>query len=361
MSTHETTRHVLYGSQAQRDAEQTVANDAAMTEISTKNVSQDNVIAAHATAIYQLSNENFLKDASLNGTALTFTRHNNMTTTVQLPTSVGPAGPAGADGADGADGAQGPPGPTGPAGADGADGADGAQGPPGPTGPAGNDGADGQDGATGATGPTGPTGPTGATGATGNTGPQGPQGNTGSQGPTGNTGPQGPQGNTGSQGPTGATGPQGPQGPQGPAGSNANVNGANITPNHIQTNSDIVCGGDVYAQNDLLCGGGMSITWRISSYDYADWQSDWLTNGGSVQADPPYLHFSIVATYSIRAQALVVLSDDRIKESIRDIGDEEALTQLRRIEPKIYGYKDKYENGNVETIGYILEWCESKK
>ena len=322
MSTHETTRHVLYGSQAQRDAEQTVANDAAMTEISTKNVSQDNVIAAHATAIYQLSNENFLKDASLNGTALTFTRHNNMTTTVQLPTSVGPAGPAGADGADGADGAQGPPGPTGPAG---------------------NDGADGQDGATGATGPTGPTGPTGATGA------------------TGNTGPQGPQGNTGSQGPTGATGPQGPQGPQGPAGSNANVNGANITPNHIQTNSDIVCNGDVFAQNDLLCGGGMSVTWMISSYDYPDWQSDWLTNGGSVQADPPYLHFSITATYAIRAQALVVLSDDRIKESIRDIGDEEALTQLRRIEPKIYGYKDKYENGNVETIGYILEWCESKK
>ena len=63
LSTHHDTRHVLYGSQAQRDAEQTVANDAAMTEISTKNVSQDNVIAAHATAIYQLSNENFLKMA----------------------------------------------------------------------------------------------------------------------------------------------------------------------------------------------------------------------------------------------------------------------------------------------------------
>ena len=31
------------------------------------------------------------------------------------------------------------------------------------------------------------------------------------------------------------------------------------------------------------------------------------------------------------------------------------MTQLRRIEPKIYGYKDKYENGNVETIGYIAQ------
>ena len=57
------TRHVLDNS----------LNEAAAIEgIETKNASQDTVIEAHATAIYELSNENFLKDASLNGTALTF-------------------------------------------------------------------------------------------------------------------------------------------------------------------------------------------------------------------------------------------------------------------------------------------------
>ena len=117
----------------------------------------------------------------------------------------------------------------------------------------------------------------------------------------------------------------------------------------------MICGGDLYAQNDVVVSGGMSILGFHFTNNYTNAQSDWLTNGGSVQADPPNLNFSVTMNHSIKAHALVVTSDDRMKSAIRDIADEEALTQLRQIKPMIYGYKDKYENGNVKTIGYIAQ------
>ena len=83
--------------------------------------------------------------------------------------------------------------------------------------------------------------------------------------------------------------------------------------------------------------------------------ADFLTNGNGVQANPPNLAFGLVMHNSIICNTIVVYSDERIKDNIRDIDDETALEQLRLIQPKIYGFKDKYEKGNLETIGYIAQ------
>ena len=77
--------------------------------------------------------------------------------------------------------------------------------------------------------------------------------------------------------------------------------------------------------------------------------------GGSVQADPGTLSFGLVLQQSIVCDTIVVTSDERIKDNIRDIDDGAALEQLRLIQPKIYGFKDKYEKGNIETIGYVAQ------
>ena len=93
-------------------------------------------------------------------------------------------------------------------------------------------------------------------------------------------------------------------------------------------------------------------------YDFADSFCDQLTNqanGTYVTADPPSLGFGLTVDYSIVCDTVVVFSDERIKENIRDIDDGVALEQLRLIQPKIYGYKDKYKKGNIETIGYIAQ------
>ena len=93
-------------------------------------------------------------------------------------------------------------------------------------------------------------------------------------------------------------------------------------------------------------------------YDFADSFCDELTNqanGTYVTANPPNLGFGLTVDYSIVCDTVVVFSDERIKENIRDIDDGVALEQLRLIQPKIYAYKDKYRKGNIETIGYIAQ------
>ena len=107
--------------------------------------------------------------------------------------------------------------------------------------------------------------------------------------------------------------------------------------------------------NTVFCNQGLHIQSSHMTANFSNSYSDFLTNGGSVQGDPPNLSFSLTALRSIICQTLVVTSDDRIKDNIRDINDENALVQLRSIQPKIYGYKDKYEKGNIETIGFIAQ------
>ena len=144
-------------------------------------------------------------DAELNGTILTVTNRNGVSTSVNV---------------------QGPRGERGP------------------------------QGATGPQGPQGETGPQGATGATGATGPQGPQGETGPQGATGATGATGPQG------PQGETGPQGPQGPQGAASTaDINLSGTVVS---VKNNAGVTSTVDLYDAFSPIIGDINSILDNIN-------------------------------------------------------------------------------------------------
>ena len=112
---------------------------------------------------------------------------------------------------------------------------------------------------------------------------------------------------------------------------------------------------DVLTMKNVWINQGLYIDGTILTYDYPDSFADFLTNGGGVQANPPNLAFGLVMHNSIICDTIVVKSDERIKDNIRDINDETALKQLRLIQPKIYGFKDKYEKGNIETIGYVAQ------
>jgi len=112
---------------------------------------------------------------------------------------------------------------------------------------------------------------------------------------------------------------------------------------------------DVLTMKNVWINQGLYIDGTILTYDYPDSFADFLTNGGGVQANPPNLAFGLVMHNSIICDTIVVKSDERIKDNIRDINDETALKQLRLIQPKIYQYKDKYLKGNLETIGYIAQ------
>ena len=51
-------------------------------------------------------------------------------------------------------------------------------------------------------------------------------------------------------------------------------------------------------------------------------------------------------------------SDARIKRDIEDINDSEALTQLRQLQPKKYGYKNVGQRGTGKVIGFIADEVE---
>jgi len=114
--------------------------------------------------------------------------------------------------------------------------------------------------------------------------------------------------------------------------------------------------GNIQATNSMLCAylyvsqegtfsGGCRIYGTEHTQDYTNAASDWLTNGGSVQADPPNLNFGLYVAEFIRAYGIVVFSDQRIKSNIVDIDDTTALDQIRKLKPKYYEYVDKVKKG----------------
>jgi hypothetical protein len=57
----------------------------------------------------------------------------------------------------------------------------------------------------------------------------------------------------------------------------------------------------------------------------------------------------------MRCSELQVESDRRIKTDIVDIDDISALTLLRKIQPRTYGYVDKVNNGEGRVYGFISQ------
>lgn len=95
-------------------------------------------------------------------------------------------------------------------------------------------------------------------------------------------------------------------------------------------------GQPLHVAGKAYISSGMHVAGAYTTTNYSDSQSDFLTKGNGVQADPPNLNFGIKCDQAIVCSYLVVTSDKRIKENIKDIEDDVALTQLRLLKPKTY-------------------------
>jgi len=249
-------------------------------------------------------------------------------------------------------------------------------------------GATGANGTQGEQGPQGPTGPQGEQGATG---PQGPQGATGPQGEQGVQGATGPQGEQGIQGATGPQGEQGVAGSQGEAGITIfSSDGSTLsTSNKLEITGDIT----VKSANDLIINNSgntqniklymtssgpefyqsanaifkfsktpiyvkQAVKVDVSSSDLFDISNiENLSSGDylKLSSDSSY-NYSLLAAGSIAIGGdLVFTSDERIKNEIEDISDNECLEIIRNLQPKKYHYKDVLRKSNVKTYGFIAQ------
>jgi len=108
--------------------------------------------------------------------------------------------------------------------------------------------------------------------------------------------------------------------------------------------------------NMLRVYGGVQVFGtELAYYNFAQPDNDYFTNGGSIQNDSPTLNFGLYVQYTIRAQGIVVLSDERIKSNVVDINDTTALDQIRLLKPKYYEYKDKVKRGSSSVIRFIAQ------
>ena len=92
-----------------------------------------------------------------------------------------------------------------------------------------------------------------------------------------------------------------------------------------------------------------------ANLNYADYQADYFTNGGSIQADAPNAHYGLDVEYHIRAQGISVTSDERIKCDFMEIDDAFALDKLRQLKPTSYMYKEKVRRGTNRVLGFIAQ------
>jgi hypothetical protein len=74
-----------------------------------------------------------------------------------------------------------------------------------------------------------------------------------------------------------------------------------------------------------------------------------------IQDGTPYGAPVLTVTGNISANGYATTSDSRIKTNIVDIDDNKALSILRQIQPKTYGYIDKRLRGNDNVIGFIAQ------
>ncbi|MDB0053709.1 tail fiber domain-containing protein [bacterium] len=112
--------------------------------------------------------------------------------------------------------------------------------------------------------------------------------------------------------------------------------------------------GTVDIANLLRVYGGSQIRGSETVDNYTNAGSDYLTNGGNVQVDPPSFMFGLYVQYSIRA-AIVAFSDQRIKSNVVDMNDTTSLDQVRQLKPKYYEYVDKVKRGSSSVIGVLAQ------
>ena len=100
---------------------------------------------------------------------------------------------------------------------------------------------------------------------------------------------------------------------------------------------------------------GLRVYGSEAIHDYTDPQADWFQNGGSIQAEAPITTYSCYFQYSIRAWAIAVFSDMRIKCDFTEIDDTFALEKLRQLKPTSYRYIDKTRVTVGKVLGFIAQ------
>jgi len=124
----------------------------------------------------------------------------------------------------------------------------------------------------------------------------------------------------------------------------------------METATPISISGDLDVDNVVQCSGGVYVSGRTSAdtvavtsaYDAFGYNYFAAGTGG-------VMGYSAWVTYATKAASVYVFSDERIKENIQDIVDDEALKQLRLLQPKTYEYKDKFIRGTKTVIGFIAQ------
>ena len=107
------------------------------------------------------------------------------------------------------------------------------------------------------------------------------------------------------------------------------------------------CNGKAYLSQ------GCNINGQWQSKDYSNSQADWwYKNTGHISSNPPNVGIGLHVNKCVEAEAFIVTSDIRIKKNIKDIADNEALSQLRLIKPKTYEYIDSYNKRRGQVLGF---------
>ena len=106
---------------------------------------------------------------------------------------------------------------------------------------------------------------------------------------------------------------------------------------------------------NVFSSAGLRVYGVEATTNYSNSGSDWWTNGGSIQADPPNLNFGLYLNNAIRAPTYVAFSDRRIKKDFVELDDTLALNTLRKLKPTTYGYIDKTRNTRDRVIGFIAQ------
>ena len=109
------------------------------------------------------------------------------------------------------------------------------------------------------------------------------------------------------------------------------------------------------SSGNYFYGNGAQIYGVETTRNYTNAGSDWWTNGGSIQADPPNLNFGLYVQHAIRSPTYVAFSDRRIKRDFLELDDSVALEKLRQLRPTSYRYKERTRNTTDRVIGFVAQ------
>jgi ASC-1-like (ASCH) protein len=101
---------------------------------------------------------------------------------------------------------------------------------------------------------------------------------------------------------------------------------------------------------------GLSVYGTVYNINWSDPEHDYWTNGGQIRGDAPgSVNYGLTVQYSIKCEAVSVMSDERIKRDFMEIDDTFALDKLRQLKPTSYRYKDVNRNTNDRVLGFIAQ------